>query len=168
MSTCKDSSWYLIYTKPRQERVAEEHLNRQGYQTYLPFIQRHQRRRGRYQLITEPTFPRYLFIFLYQKKDNWSPIRSTRGVTTLVQFGGVPAEVPTNLIQFLEKNEQLGEIEKPTFSRGQPVQILDGVMAGYEGIFEEQSGARRVTILLMIANQYTRVQLAMDDVDIVV
>ena len=28
--------WYLIHTKPRQESVALENLERQGYQCYLP------------------------------------------------------------------------------------------------------------------------------------
>jgi hypothetical protein len=28
--------WLLAYTKPRQERVAEEHLRRQGYEVLCP------------------------------------------------------------------------------------------------------------------------------------
>ena len=30
--------WYLIYTKPRQEKVALQNLEQQGYQCYLPLL----------------------------------------------------------------------------------------------------------------------------------
>ena len=40
-------SWFLIYTKPRQEQTAQTQLNRQGYRVYLPMIQQPRRRGGR-------------------------------------------------------------------------------------------------------------------------
>ena len=46
-------------------------------------------------------FPRYLFIQLDRENDNWMPIRSTIGVQNLVQFGGIAARVPDNLISDL-------------------------------------------------------------------
>ena len=30
------ADWYLAYTKPQQEHIAELNLSRQGYATYLP------------------------------------------------------------------------------------------------------------------------------------
>src|SRR3989338_3344929 len=95
-------SWYLIYSKPQQERMAEENLERQGYQVYLPFIELRKRRGTQYKIITEPLFPRYLFIYLSDQTDNWGPIRSTYGVTSLVRFGGIPASVPDVLIDTLQ------------------------------------------------------------------
>jgi len=38
-------SWYVIHTKPRNESVAEEHLRRQAFETYLPRIKQ-ERRQG--------------------------------------------------------------------------------------------------------------------------
>ena len=32
------SNWYLIHTKIRQERVALENLERQGFKCFLPLI----------------------------------------------------------------------------------------------------------------------------------
>ncbi|ABX78176.1 transcriptional regulator [Coxiella burnetii] len=164
MST--DSDWYLIYTKPRQERIAEENLERQGYRIYLPFIQVNRRRLGCYQLITEPLFPRYLFILLNIDKDNWGPIRSTRGVSALVRFGGIPAKVPPDFVQFLKNNETSASVPPKVslFQKGQRVQIIDGVMAGYEGVFEMYSGAKRVTLLLDMVGKVTRVEVPLDSV----
>ena len=79
-------AWYLIYTKPRQERYARENLERQGYEVYLPLIRDRRRRKGRYVETVDALFPRYLFIHLDQDTDNWSPIRSTFGVSGLGLF----------------------------------------------------------------------------------
>ena len=49
-------SWYLIFTKPRQESLARENLERQGFVTYLPRAQRSRRRNGRYIKSIEPFF----------------------------------------------------------------------------------------------------------------
>ncbi|NIN33844.1 MAG: transcription/translation regulatory transformer protein RfaH, partial [Gammaproteobacteria bacterium] len=57
-------SWYLIHTKPRQEKLAEENLERQGYEIYLPMAEIRRKRRGRSVRVIDPMFPRYLFIHL--------------------------------------------------------------------------------------------------------
>ncbi len=156
-------AWYLIYSKPRQERVAEENLRCQGYVTYLPFIEQRQRKQGRYCWALEPLFPRYLFIQLNAGKDDWGPIRSTRGVSSLVRFGGVPAKVPENLIDFTKQREiKRAAEEKDPFKPGERVRIASGVLSGYEGIFESTSGAERVTLLLNIVGKETRVELPMN------
>jgi transcriptional antiterminator RfaH len=58
------SNWYLIHTKIRQERVALENLDRQGFECFLPTILAEKLRRGALQVMKEPLFPRYLFIRL--------------------------------------------------------------------------------------------------------
>jgi transcriptional antiterminator RfaH len=50
-------AWYAIYTKPKQETVAEENLQRQGFETYLPWIKHPKRRRGKWLDVTERLFP---------------------------------------------------------------------------------------------------------------
>src|SRR5690606_36265914 len=161
-------SWYLIQTKTRQERVAQENLERQGYETYLPFAEIHRRRRGRTVRVIVPMFPRYLFIHLSDETDDWRPIRSTLGVTTLVRFGQVPARIPDNLITSLRnrENEQgVQVIETPEFQSGTKIRIAEGPMEGYEGIFQSQTSKERVTILLQIAEKTISVQLTPDQIE---
>ena len=67
-------NWYLIYTKPHKEQLARENLERQGYEIYLPMARLRRRRMGKGATRIEPLFPRYLFIHLDAKTDNWSPI----------------------------------------------------------------------------------------------
>ena len=71
------SHWYLIHTKIRQERVALENLERQGFECFLPLIRVEKLRRSALVVVEEPLFPRYLFIRLASGTDapSWSPIR---------------------------------------------------------------------------------------------
>ena len=64
-------SWYLIYSKPRGEELAKTHLERQGYEVYLPLILGRIKRRGRTEKSIQPMFPRYLFIHLSDQTDDW-------------------------------------------------------------------------------------------------
>lgn len=169
MTQSEDKSWYLILTKPNQEQVALENLERQSFEAYLPRLQVCRRRQKRHQWVCEPMFPRYLFIRLSLEHDDWGPIRSTRGVITMVRFGGLPARIPDTLVNALRENEiasssQCGDAI-PEFKSGSVVRVVEGAFAGYEGIFEAQSGAKRASILLTIADKFTRVNLSIDDLD---
>jgi len=161
-------AWYLIYSKPRQERVALENLERQDYESYLPLIRNRRRRGGRYVGIVEPMFPRYLFVHLSDETDDWGPIRSTIGVIKLVRFGGIAISTPPDLVNYLKQREDENGIQNlptPAFQAGDRVRICEGPMAGYEGIFQCRTGKERVTVLLDIVNQATRVELSTNDIE---
>ena len=152
-------SWYLIHSKPRQERIAGGNLERQGYAIYLPMTSARRRRRGRAIHVIEPMFPRYLFIHLSDQSDDWGPIRSTIGVSKLVHFGQVPALVPDTLITNLRERED-GEgiqiIPSREFQEGDKVRIAEGPFEGYEAIFHSKTARDRVILLLEIAENYAR------------
>ena len=155
-------SWYLIHTKPRQERVAGEQLERQGYVIYLPFAPVRRRRRGRTIRVIDPMFPRYLFIHLSNETDDWRPIRSTIGVSTFVRFGDLPAKIPDNLIAELQVREDTDGIQvlpDLEYRRGDRVRIAEGPMEGFEGVFQCRTGKQRVLLLLEIAQKAVKIEL---------
>lgn len=161
-------TWYLLYTKPRQERYARENLERQGYEVYLPLLRDRKRRKGRYVEIVDAMFPRYLFIHLDQGNDNWAPIRSTFGVTGLVYFGHQAARVAPALVDFLRhRDDESGcqSLPVPEFERGDRVRIIDGAMAGYEGLFQARTTRDRVSILLQFAGTFTQVDLSLHELE---
>jgi transcriptional antiterminator RfaH len=156
---CKDtpSGWYLVFTKPRHENIAKINLQRQGFHTYCPVLQQHKRQRNVYQIVTDPLFPRYLFIQLNTGVDDWSKIRSTRGCVSLVRFGTLAARVPDALIEQLKRDESMRFVKpKPDFKPGDRVRVLAGVLAGYEGIVDVKNSQQRVTLLLTFAEGHTR------------
>ena len=161
-------AWYLVYSKPQQERLALENLERQGYPAYLPLIRNRKRRRGRYEAVIEPMFPRYLFVHLSDETDNWGPIRSTIGVVNLVRFGMIPARVPDSLIELMQSRDEGGvqTLAQPEFEPGDQVRIVEGVMAGYEAIFQARTGKERVVLLLKLAQDRTaRIQVSAHDIE---
>ena len=161
-------SWHLIHTKPRQEARAEENLVRQGYTVYLPRARVARRRRGRLVRQVEPLFPRYLFISLEPGVDNWAPLRSTLGVATVVRFGAEAAVVPEALVEVLrgrEGDDGLCDLQQQAPAPGDRVQVVEGELAGLEGVFVAADGETRATILLDIVGRATRVRLPADWVE---
>jgi transcriptional antiterminator RfaH len=161
-------AWYLLYSKPQRERLALENLERQGYPSYLPLIKNRKRRKGRYVSVIEPMFPRYLFVHLSDTTDNWGPIRSTIGVANLVRFGMQAARVPDSLIEIMNAREEDGvqTLAPPDFRPGDQVRIVEGVMAGYEALFQARTGNERVVLLLQLAQDRTaRVQVSANDIE---
>ncbi len=169
MRDAQSTGWYLVFTKPNHENIAKFNLQRQSFHAYLPMLQQHKRKHNLYQLVTEPLFPRYLFIQLTEGIDNWGKIRSTRGCISLVRFGAFPARVPDILIEQLKQNEVFRltqpQASVPEFKQGDQVQVMDGVLANYEGIVDIKNNRERITLLLTIAEGHTcRVNLSIHQV----
>jgi len=155
-------SWYLIHTKPRQERLAKENLERQGFEIYLPLANLRRRRRGRTVRVIDPMFPRYLFIHLSNRTDDWGPIRSTFGVSTLVRFGQEPARVPEKLIAAIREREDVDGVQilpEREIRKGEKIRVAEGPFEGYEAIFHSKTAKDRVVVLLKIAENYAKLKL---------
>ena len=170
MSAARELAWYLIYTKPQQERLARENLERQGYTVYLPMLSKNIRRGRRFHARISPLFPRYLFIRLSHRSDDWGPIRSTTGVVHLVKFGEQAVSVPSSLIEAIQSREDADGIyavpQKP-LKKGDTVRFIEGSLSGYEAIFETRTSAERVMVLMDIAGKYTRLSISDRSIEIV-
>ena len=140
--------WYLIKTKPRQEKIAIANLKNQDYHVYCPWA-----------IINKKNvilFPGYLFINLDDQLQNWSPIRSTKGVLNFVKFGLNFAKIPDGVIEFIKTNEsstseKIKNLEK--FKPGESVQITDGVFKNCAAIFKSFKSDERVILLMNIMGQ---------------
>jgi transcriptional antiterminator RfaH len=142
------SHWHLIYTKPHQEKVALDNLTRQNYQCYLPLINKEKILRGKKILTKEPMFPRYLFVRLsHDGQQNWSPIRSSKGVSHLVSFGGLAASLDDEALHNLQQKIDKTMLVK-VFSIGDKVEILKGPFKGMEAIFNTYKGEERAMLFL--------------------
>ena len=155
--------WYLVHSKPRQERLAVENLERQGYQCYLPTLPTEKIRRGALAVADEALFPRYLFIRLGNdlSAKGWGPIRYTTGVSRLVSFGAEPARIDDGLIAQLQTSESRFK-ERPVrlFEMGDRVRIADGPFSGIEGVFQIAEGEKRVMVLIELMSKPLSVGVA--------
>lgn len=148
--------WYLVHTKPRQEKRALQNLEQQGYECYLPTMPVERLRHDHLDITREPLFPRYLFIRLSMDNSakSWGPIRSTLGVNRIVSFGSEPARINNNLINLLKLQETtLHDEPKRLFSPGDRVQLTAGAFAGIEGIYQMADGEQRVMVLVELLSK---------------
>ena len=147
-------NWYLIKTKPKQEKIAVLNLHNQNYHVYCPIA-----------IINNKTvvlFPGYLFIHLDETLENWSPIKSTKGVLNFVRFGLSYAKISDKVIDFIKKNE-LNTAERAKnisdFKLGDTVQITEGVFKNCVAIFNSIKSDERVILLLNILGQQQTINI---------
>jgi len=141
------NTWFVVHSKPRQELMAQGQLERQGYSAYLPRLLR----RGRWTDVVEPLFPRYLFVAVDVGQQSFGPIRSTRGVCSVLRFGQHYRPVPPALLAALRKREGddgLHVLESAGMLPGDRVRIVAGPFEGLEAVFQSEQGADRVRVLL--------------------
>lgn len=153
-------AWYLVHTKPRQEHIALTNLERQGYICYLPLMRIEKIRRRKAEVVCEPMFARYLFVYL-DTSDNgpsWAPIHSTLGVSQLVRFGARPAKVDAQLVELLRSREQ-AQPTKQLFSPGDAVVITEGPFAGLEAAYQMTDAEQRAMVLLHILSKPVPVKI---------
>ena len=82
--------WYLLKTKSKQEAVAFDNLESQGFDAYNPEVK--VRKKGL--LKSEPLFPGYIFLYLdLDDLTRYHKIRSTRGVSEMVYFNRVTRQL---------------------------------------------------------------------------
>lgn len=146
--------WYAVHSHPRKESVALENLERQGFESYLPRLKVQKVRRGKAVTVDEPMFARYLFVRLDSGMGgrSWAPIRSTIGVSRLVQFGGRPARVAPELIDWLRSREQ--EVARQRlYEPGEKVVVTAGPFAGLEAMVQANTAEERALILLEILSK---------------
>jgi transcriptional antiterminator RfaH len=156
------NSWFAVYTKPRQERVALENLERQGFSCFLPMADNpYQRRRQARR--SEPLFPRYLFLNARPDQQSLAPVRSTRGVATLVRFGIKLAHVPETVIRVIhdriDSNTGLVKLDPVPVKPGDNVKVFDGPLAGLQGVFRERKGESRALLLMSLLGRESTVEV---------
>ncbi|MBC7549030.1 MAG: hypothetical protein H7224_10405, partial [Polaromonas sp.] len=85
------ASWYVAYTQPKSEKIAVDHLDRQGFQTYCPQYKAFKKTPAGSLCLMEVMFPRYVFFKPRDERLSISVARSTRGVSFVLSFGARPA-----------------------------------------------------------------------------
>jgi len=153
--------WYVVQTQAHAERKAAHYLERQGFHTYLPRYLKRRRHARKVDTVPAPLFPRYLFVSIDMGKQRWRSINSTIGVSRLVCNGDIPAAVPPSVIAKLcERQQADGYIrldQRPVFSFGDKVRILDGAFESCFGLFEKTTDTERVAILLDLLGRKVRI-----------
>lgn len=150
-------AWYLVQCKASQDERAEINLTNQGYTCFRPTHRRERVSRGRRRVVCESLFPSYLFIQL-GTGDSWAPLRSTRGVSRVVSFGGKPLPVHDELIAQLHEHDRVATVEV-RFICGERVRINEGPFIELDAIFLAMEGEERVVLLMQFLQREQRISM---------
>lgn len=160
--------WYAVHTHPRSEAVAQAHLQRQGFEPFLPCYLKRRSHARKVETVPAPLFPRYLFLPLNVEDPMWRVIRSTRGVVDLVRNGIDPVAVPDGAIDEITRRQDAAGFVvlarglglKP----GAPIRIEGGPFADMEAIFQAERDEERVVALLSLLGRQVVVQIPIEAV----
>jgi len=154
--------WYLLRTKTNAEQQSYDHLEQQGYEAYFPRWIKRVRRLDQRTVTVVPLFPSYLFVAIRCGEQSLHPVRSTRGVLSVVRFGEDYAVVPPRVIEQLKRRADARGLHSGPQTwpkRNDRVRVKEGPFEGVEAIFVRECGEARVLVLLDILGQERSIQL---------
>jgi transcriptional antiterminator RfaH len=150
--------WYVAYTKPRGEMIAQENLLRQNYLVKLPLVRKVVRRK----ISLEPLFPRYLFFSTLSDRQAISSVRSTVGVTSIVRFGtnlAVLSDQQCQTIMAYAQAQQAGGLvallDVQGVHPGQRVVVNAGAFEGLEGLVSLVAKDRVMVLMSLLGKEQT-------------
>jgi transcription antitermination factor NusG len=151
--------WAAARIRTDQVRRAVWHVERQGFEIYLPVC-----RPSRRSLRTVPLFPGYLFVLVV---DRWHCLLGTHGVIDLIRSGDAPARVRQDEIERMRRQENKdGIIVLPLvrFQPGERVRVVRGALAERVGIYAGMSARDRVRIMFTMFEREISIELRERDV----
>lgn len=153
--------WYVVYTKPRGEDTARDHLERRKISVFLPRIREyHYSSRGRVAKV-KPLFPNYLFARMAYPEDYYTVIWA-KGVRRVVDNGSEPIPLNDSIVDFFRRQcEENGFIRpSPNLLIGDMIRVRNGPLEGLIGIIDGTMDEKgRVKVLLNFLKEGARVEI---------
>jgi transcriptional antiterminator RfaH len=149
--------WYAIHTHPNQEERANSNLNAWKVETFAPKIRvrRFNQFTGAASYVLRPLFSRYIFA-RFDSNNSLHKIHFTRGVHSVVSFGGFPSPVDDEIIALIRSRVDENWVlrEDDDLTSGDKVLIEDGPLKGFMGVFERRLKATDRILILLSAIKY--------------
>lgn len=126
------NSWYLIYTKPRQEKVLSGQLQENEIEYFLPTVKTLRTWHDRKKFIDLPLFPSYVFVYLKDTQQYYNAVNSD-GFLCFVRSGKEMVRVGQQVINEIKVITDHGkdvEVSQEYFAPGQQLVIQKGPLTG--------------------------------------
>lgn len=160
--------WYVVSTKPHQEKQAELHIKQSGIECFLPLLKENKIIRRTRQTIIKPLFPGYLFA-RFKLERHYRAVSYATGVRKIVEFGSGPVELDAGMIDAIKERLNDGYVTlmpvRPVY--GQVVHIKGGPLAGIEAVFvREMTDQNRVLLLLNTLGFHAKLTMDFDHISL--
>jgi len=162
-------NWFVIQTKPRNEKKVLEQISQKKIEVFLPLIQTIRIWSDRKKKIFVPLFPGYIFV-LGNETERRRAISQTYGAIKYVMYQKRPAIVSSKEIENIKLSLQAPEkikIEDKQIIQGDLVEITSGLFKGLTGYILEIRGNYKIIVNILELNTTFSVQLSSSEVKLV-
>lgn len=158
--------WYAAKVKTPNEQRLAKYLENEQVEVFLPIIRKRR-------LPPQTAFPSYLFVRLdlsVSSRNGFWRERPSLGFMGLVSFGGSPATIDDEVIDFLrEQMDHANGIFNPglrpkELQQGQSVRVISGKFQHLNGVFQRETAQERIVVMMTIFNRPTSVEIDLKDV----
>lgn len=157
--------WFVVEVLPQGERLAIQHLQRQGFRSFCPYFRKVRRHARRVETILAPLFPRYVFVQFDVRRDQWRAINSTTGVRRLVAASPLrPQPMPEAAMRVIFDRCENGVVKSlvPEVVPGDVVRFVSGPFADQLATIDRLDVKGRVRVLLDVLGGVTSVDVGLD------
>mgnify|MGYP001492307548 CR=1 FL=1 len=143
---CEAPRWYAVQTRANHEKRLAEQLALRSIEYYLPLYESLRRWKDRRVLLYLPLFPGYILVHIELRKR--LQILQIPGAARLVGFNGNPIPLQDSEIDSLrQKLDGAVRAEPhPYLQIGRRVRVLNGTLAGLEGILIRKKQNYRIVL----------------------
>jgi transcription antitermination factor NusG len=159
-------NWYVIHTKPKNEKKVFEQIINKDIEVYLPLIQTVRYWSDRKKKLMVPLFPGYIFVNT-NEEERINAISNTYGALRYVMYQKRPAVVSEKEIANIKLSLQAPDrirIEEKSIIEGDLVEITGGIFRGLTGYIKEIRGHYKLIVNIIELNSTFSVQLSSSEV----
>ena len=139
-------SWYVLYTKPRNEKKVTALLEEANIQVFCPVKEEIRQWSDRKKKVSEPIFKSYIFVKLADYKKESAEVLSLPGAVRFLWWNGKPGIVREKEIKaikdFLDdyKNAEITVV----FREGEQIKVTEGPLKDAEGRILQVKGHKAI------------------------
>ena len=162
-------NWFVIHTKPRNERKVTDQIILKEIEVFLPLIQTIRIWSDRKKKLLVPLFPNYVFI-CGNEAERRKAISNTYGALRYVMYQKRPAIISDseiNNIKLALKAPEKIRIEESSIAEGDLVEITGGIFNGLTGYIKEIRGNYKLIVNIIELSSTFSIQLSAADIKLV-
>jgi transcription antitermination factor NusG len=141
--------WYVLYTKPKNEKKVTKLLSEKGIEVYCPLKEEIRQWSDRKKKIAEPVFKSYVFVSLNDYKEENVTVLNTPGSVRFLWWNKKPGIVRDKEIQDIKdflNNYRDAEINME-FNAGEAVIVGEGPLREQHGTILQVRGNKAYLLI---------------------
>ncbi len=138
--------WYVLYTKPRNEKKVTQRLEEKGIRVYCPLKEEVRQWSDRKKKVSEPVFRSYVFVQLDNYEQDNVDVLTTPGTVRFLWWNGKPGIVREYEIEAIKDflNDYKDAEITVQIEEGQKIEVKEGPLKEARGKVLEVKGNRAV------------------------